>query len=122
MINRTLIRIKVVQMLYSYYMTKNSKTMATIKKELQKSLDKSYELYNAIFKLIIELTDFQENELEEAKGKFLPTEEDLNPNMRFVNNGLVEKLRENETLQEYFEDNHITCNIHEADAQQDCEL
>ena len=28
--------------------------------------------------------------------------------MRFVNNGLVEKLRENETLQEYFEDNHIT--------------
>ena len=99
MINRTLIRIKVVQMLYSYYMTKNSKTMATIKKELQKSLDKSYELYNAIFKLIIELTDFQENELEEAKGKFLPTEEDLNPNMRFVNNGLVEKLRENETLQ-----------------------
>lgn len=108
MINRTLIRIKVVQMLYSYYMTKNSKTMATIKKELQKSLDKSYELYNAIFKLIIELTDFQENELEEAKGKFLPTEKDLNPNMRFVNNGLVEKLRENETLQEYFEDNHIT--------------
>ena len=108
MINRTLIRIKVVQMLYSYYMTKNSKTMAVIKKELHKSLDKSFELYNAIFKLIIELTDFQENELEEAKTKFLPTEEDLNPNFRFVRNGLIDKLRENETLQEYFDDNHIT--------------
>ena len=81
MINRVLIRAKVVQMLYAYMVSKDSMTLTTAKKELTKSLDKSYELYNALLKLMIELTDVQDLRLDEAKHKFLPTEEDLNPNI-----------------------------------------
>lgn len=107
MINRVLIRAKVVQMLYAYMVSKDSMTLTTAKKELTKSLDKSYELYNALLKLMIELTDVQDLRLDEAKHKFLPTEEDLNPNMRFVENEFVTRLRADQTLADFVDDKKI---------------
>lgn len=107
MINRVLIRAKVVQMLYAYMVSKDSMTLTTAKKELIKSLDKSYELYNALLKLMIELTDVQDLRLDEAKHKFLPTEEDLNPNMRFVENEFVKRLRADQTLADFVDDKKI---------------
>lgn len=107
MINRVLIRAKVVQMLYAYMVSKDSMTLTTAKKELTKSLDKSYELYNALLKLMIELTDVQDLRLDEAKHKFLPTEEDLNPNMRFVENEFVKRLRADQTLADFVDDKRI---------------
>lgn len=107
MINRVLIRAKVVQMLYAYMVSKDSMTLTTAKKELAKSLDKSYELYNALLKLMIELTDVQDLRLDEAKHKFLPTEEDLNPNMRFVENEFVKRLRADQTLADFVDDKKI---------------
>lgn len=108
MINRILIRTKVVQMLYSYQLTKTDKTITKAKKELQASLDKSYELYNSLLQLMIDLTDLQDRELDDAKHKFLPSNEDLNPNMRFVENQLVEWLRSSKKLQDFVNDNNIT--------------
>lgn len=107
MINRVLIRAKVVQMLYAYMVSKDAMTLTTAKKELTKSLDKSYELYNALLKLMIELTDVQDLRLDEAKHKFLPTEEDLNPNMRFVENEFVKRLRADQTLADFVDDKKI---------------
>ena len=107
MINRVLIRAKVVQMLYAYMVSKDSMTLTTAKKELTKSLDKSYELYNALLKLMIELTDVQDLRLDEAKHKFLPTEEELNPNMRFVENEFVKRLRADQTLADFVDDKKI---------------
>ena len=107
MINRVLIRAKVVQMLYAYMVSKDSMALTTAKKELKKSLDESYELYNALLKLMIELTDVQDLRLDEAKHKFLPTEEDLNPNMRFVENEFVKRLRADQTLADFVDDKKI---------------
>lgn len=107
MINRVLIRAKVVQMLYAYMVSNGTMTLVSAKKELNKSLDKSYELYNALLKLMIELTDVQDLRLDEAKHKFLPTEEDLHPNMRFVENEFVNLLRSNQTLTDYVNDKKI---------------
>lgn len=107
MINRVLIRAKVVQMLYAYMVSKDAMTLTTAKKELTKSLGKSYELYNALLKLMIELTDVQDLRLDEAKHKFLPTEEDLNPNMRFVENEFVKRLRADQTLADFVDDKKI---------------
>lgn len=107
MINRVLIRAKVVQMLYAYMVSNGTMTLVSAKKELNKSLDKSYELYNALLKLMIELTDVQDLRLDEAKHKFLPTEEDLRPNMRFVENEFVNLLRTNQTLTDYVNDKKI---------------
>lgn len=95
-------------MLYSYQLTKTDKTITKAKKELQASLDKSYELYNSLLQLMIDLTDLQDRELDDAKHKFLPSNEDLNPNMRFVENQLVEWLRSSKKLQDFVNDNNIT--------------
>lgn len=108
MINRVLIRVKVVQALYSYVLTRPDRTFEQAKKDLQLSFEKSYELYMYLFKLIIELTDLQDRALDDARNKFMPTAEDLNPNTRFVDNWLVSQLRENEELNVFFNDKLIS--------------
>ena len=107
MINRALIRVKVVQVIYSNVI-KQEKDLKKIEKELNNSLDKSYELYNMLLRLAVELTDLEEREQDEAKNKYFPTEEELNPNTRFVENELVKILREDEILREYQEESHCT--------------
>ncbi len=75
MINRVLIRIKVVQMFYNYMLTQGIKSIENARKELEQSFDKSYELYNYLLKLIIDLTDLQERYIDDAKHKFMPSHE-----------------------------------------------
>lgn len=77
-------------------------------KELKASLDKAYELYNSLFVLMMELTHEQYTRLENAKTKHLATPEELNPNMRFVENMFIERLRENESLQNYLSANPVS--------------
>lgn len=108
MINRVLIRIKVVQMVYNFMLTRNIKSPEMAKNELQQSFDKSYELYNYLLKLIIDLTDLQDRYIDDAKHKFLPTHDDLYPNMKFVKNELVRLLRENEQLQQYIREHKLS--------------
>ena len=108
MINRILIRIKVVQMFYNYLLTKQVKSLPMALNELQQAFDKSYELYNYLLKFIIDITDLQDRILDDAKHKFLPTHEDLNPNPRFIDNELVETLRNNEQLQDYVREHKLS--------------
>ena len=101
MINRVLIRIKVVQMVYSYLLTKDGMKMSEALKTLSQSMDKSYELYHYLLILPIALTNLQEQRLDNARNKYLPDEADLNPNTKFIDNLFIAKLRDNEMLNEY---------------------
>ncbi len=74
---------------------------AKAKSDLKASLDKAYELYYSLFALILDLAQEQNMRYEAAKSKYLAKNEDLNPNMRFVDNALVRMLEEDPTLQEY---------------------
>lgn len=76
--------------------------------ELDKSLDQAYSLYMGIFALMLELTREQERRIENAKEKHLATPEELNPNMRFVENRLIQKLAECDSLQQYCSDNGLS--------------
>ncbi len=62
--------------------------------DLERSLDKAYELYLSFFGLIVELTREQALRIEAAKNKFLATADDLNPNLRFVENMFASRLAE----------------------------
>ena len=110
MINRVLIRTKVVQNLYSYMLTRPDCTLSTALKGLDACLDKTYELYHYLLRLPVELTHIQDVRLDEARHKYLPSEEDLNPNMKFVNNRLVESLASDEQLQQFAQDHTVTWN------------
>ena len=110
MINRVLIRTKVVQNLYSYVLTRPERTLAMALKDLDTCMHKTYELYHYLLRLPVELTHIQEMRIDEARNKYMPTEEELNPNLKFVNNRLVAALADNEVLTQYAQDHTITWN------------
>lgn len=100
MVNRILIRIKVVQIVYSYLVNKD-KSIDTSEKELFFSLEKVYELYHRLLLLMIELTDAQNKRIENARFKYTATAADKNPDTRLINNRFIAQLRENKMLKEY---------------------
>ena len=110
MINRVLIRTKVVQNLYSYMLTRPERTLATALKDLDTCMNKTYELYHYLLRLPVELTHIQEMRIDEARNKYMPTEEELDPNLKFVNNRLVAALADNEVLNQYAQEHTITWN------------
>ncbi|MCH5319103.1 MAG: hypothetical protein J1E38_05290 [Paramuribaculum sp.] len=70
-------------------------------RELKKSLDKAHELYISLLWLIVEITRLQELRLDSAKHKYLPTDKDLNPNTKFIDNCLPRLLRQSPEMKEY---------------------
>lgn len=70
-------------------------------KSLTNSFDKSYDLYFSIFALMIDITKFQSQRIDAAKTKYLPTEEDLNPNTRFIDNELIKSIEYNPDFEKY---------------------
>ena len=94
-------------MLYSFLVTKQEQKKSEALKALQQSMDKSYELYHYLLLLPIALTHLQEQRLDNAKNKYLPTDEDLNPNTKLIDNLLVRKLEANVQFNEYLKANPI---------------
>jgi len=100
MINRILIRIKVLQIIYSCYQSEN-KDFTVAEKELLLSIHKSYDLYFYLLLLIVEITRQQELILDAHKNKYLPTEEELHPNTRLIDNRFAVQPAKNEALLKY---------------------
>lgn len=69
-------------------------------KTLRFSLDKARELYLRLMLLPVELTDLQAKNLEDARNKYLTSDSDVNPNLRFVDNKFVEALRNDSVIAE----------------------
>ena len=69
--------------------------------EMMFSIDKTYDLYHLLLLLIIELADIANNKIDNALHKMAPTPEDLNPKRKFVDNMVVEQLRNNQSFNNY---------------------
>ena len=100
MINRVLIRLKVIQVVYAYYQN-GGKNLEAAEKELFYSLSKAYDLYKYLLTLMIEVTQFAERRIDNRRHKMRPTHEDLNPNTRFIDNAFMAQLMQNVQLEEY---------------------
>lgn len=102
MINRVLIRLKVVQIVYAYY--KNSgKSLKAAEDEVFFSLSKAYDLYLHLLLLMPAVTHYAADRIAFNSNKLRPTESDLNPNLKFVNNRFIAQLRSNEQLNKFAE-------------------
>jgi len=86
-----------MQSLYSYLSTKED-NMPVAERAMLKHINEVVELNLVIIALLIELVKHADNFFEEGKNKHLPTEADLNPNRRFVDNELIALIREDKTL------------------------
>lgn len=101
MINRELIRIKIVQLTYAYYQNGN-KNMDVAEKELLFSLSKAYDLYNYLLALIVAISREERHRVEiatqraEREGKELPL-------TKFAYNKFAVQLEENKMLCEFIE-------------------
>lgn len=69
--------------------------------ELMFSIDKTYELYHYLLLLVIEIADIASEKIDQALQKRIPTQEDLNPKRRFVDNQIITQLRKNKALKSY---------------------
>lgn len=107
MINRVLIRIKVLQIVFAYYQN-GSDDLKMSENELFLSLRRSYDLYYYFLLLIVEVTRLHERQLDTRKHKYLPTSDELNPNMRLVNNRLARQIEANGKLQAYVKEHGVS--------------
>ena len=100
MINRVLIRLKVIQVIYAYYQN-GGKNVEAAEKELFYSLSKAYDLYRYLLLLMVEVTRFADRRIDNRRHKLRPTAEDLNPNTRFIDNAFMAQLAANLQLEEF---------------------
>ncbi len=97
MLSRRQLRIKALQALYAFIQSVNDQ-LEQGEKEMLKSLDKLYEIYIYQLSFLIEIVDFSKKRMEGNKQKFFPSEDDLNPNTRFIDNQLYDQLANNKDL------------------------
>ena len=96
MINREIIRTKIVQLTYAYYQNGN-KNIDSAEKELFFSLSKAYDLYNYLLALMVAVAKEAKRRLEIAEAKALREGTDK-PSTRFAYNRFTLQLSENRQL------------------------
>ena len=94
MLNRRFLRIKVLQALYAYIESGETNVNNGIKNLLE-SIDKLYELFIWQLSFLVETKRFAENKITENKHKYIPTYDDLHPNLKYVNNRLLNLIEDN---------------------------
>lgn len=98
-----------MQALYGFFQSV-SKDIAKSEREMIANIEKIYDLYIYQLAVLIELKHVSNVIIEEAKNKKLPTKEDLSPNLKFVENKLLQKLSENIHLQREMNNRKINWN------------
>ena len=107
MISRRILRIKVLQLLYAYYKSEDV-SLDKVEKELFHSINKTYELYHYLLLLILEITDYAAGRIEIARQKNFPSDEDLHPNTKFIDNKIILQIRINSDFNNYLINNKIS--------------
>ena len=97
MLNRRFLRVKALQEIYAYHQS-NSGNLPQAERHLLDEVDDLYKLFVYQLSFWVEVKHFAERRIEENKNKHFPTEEDLNPNLKFVNNRILNALDDNKHL------------------------
>lgn len=100
MINRELIRLKLVQVLYSYHQ-KASRNPDLAEKELLLSLDKAYDLYNYMLALMVEVSRMALRTLEMRRQRSKRLGDKATWSSKFVDNRFMLQLESNHQLRAY---------------------
>lgn len=107
MINRTMVRTRVMQTLFAYY-TDGEKTPSQARKELVKSFSDTYNLYMMLLALADELTTYAQNQIAEQEQRAKITHQKFAPNRRFADNSFAAQVFQNRTLRRVMDAGHLT--------------
>lgn len=106
MLNRRHLRIKVLQSLYAYFQS-NEDNLLKSENEMMNALERIYDLYIFLLLSLPELKQKGIHRIEENKKKMLPSDEDLNPNLKFVNNQLIQLIEDHSQLRKISENRSV---------------
>jgi N utilization substance protein B len=107
MISRRLLRIKALMALYAFNRREDD-NMAQAEKELLFSIEKTYDLYHYLLLLVLEIADIASEKIDQALLKRMPEPEDLNPKKRFIDNQVIEQLRNNKAFNDYIDSRKLS--------------
>ena len=91
MLNRRILRIKAFKTLYGSVLSDNM-SLSQAESQLEIACEATRDLYLYMLGIVSPLTEIARERIEAAKAKFNPTEEERNPNMKFVENELARLL------------------------------
>ncbi|MDG1349697.1 MAG: transcription antitermination protein NusB [Crocinitomicaceae bacterium] len=100
MLNRRHLRIKVLQMLYTFYNQKESMDLKTANTQLLESVDLMYDLYLYLLLAFQEVKNASLSKMEDRANKLRPSFEDLNPNRKFIDNSILESIANSNPFQD----------------------
>jgi transcription antitermination protein NusB len=106
MLNRRHLRIKVLQALYAYYQS-NEDSYHKSEKDLLDAVEKIYDLYIYLLLSFGELKTIAERRIEDNKKKIRPSDEEMSPNLKFVNNQITQVLEESKELRVISEERKV---------------
>jgi len=97
MINRTMVRTRVLQTLFAYY-EDGERTPLQAKKELLKSFSDTYNLYAMLLAMMDEMSTYAQNQIAEAEQRAKITHQRFIPNRRFADNSFAQQVFTNRQL------------------------
>lgn len=103
MISRRNIRVKVMQLLYMIEAADSPMAFKKPVEELQKQLDKSRELFVYLLYFLTEVARYAETSAQKRASRNLPSEEDLNVNIKIAGNEFLWQILENPSFQKAVE-------------------
>ena len=106
MINRTIVRTRVIQTLFAYYQSSET-SIVRAGKALSRSFSDTYSLYITLLAFVNELTDYAQTQLAENASRARAIHVSYTPNRRFVENRFAQQLYLNRTLRHYIEEEQI---------------
>ena len=110
MINRTLVRTKVVQTLFAHYKGSDH-TSISARKTLLNKFSSTYSLYMMMLSFADELTTYAEEQIAENQRRATVLHQTYNANRNFVNNRIAQQLFNNRRLRNYMENEHLRWDV-----------
>lgn len=95
MLNRRQLRVKVFQSLYAYQLAEN-KDVTKHQKTLNTAVEQVFAMYIGVLDLIVAVINYADTDATDGLNKYIPSDADLNPNLKILNNLFVDALLKNE--------------------------
>jgi N utilization substance protein B len=106
MINRTLVRTKVIQTLFAHYKGIDQ-TPLSARKALLNKFSSTYSLYVMLLSCADELTTYAEEQIAENQRRANVLHQTYSANRNFVNNRVAQQIFNNRRLRNYMENEHL---------------
>ena len=110
MINRTLVRTKVVQTLFAHYKS-SDQTHLSARKTLLNKFSSTYNLYVMMLSFADELTTYAEEQIAENQRRATVLHQQYNANRNFVNNRVAQQIFNNRRIRNYMENEHLRWDV-----------